>query len=94
MLESEMKLSARSRLFISDSAFNQVLRSLFFLQFRNGSRFPHPSSPSCAARNVPDISQWMFLSANPEFSYNPEVFAVLFSLAKRGTFLCWGAYTN
>lgn len=55
MLESEMKLSERSEFFISGSAFNQILRPLFFLQFRNGSRFPHPSPPSCAIWQAPDI---------------------------------------
>ena len=55
MSESEMKLSERSEFFISGSAFNQILRPLFFLQFRNGSRFPHPSPPSCAIWQAPDI---------------------------------------
>ena len=55
MLESEMKLSERSEFFISGSVFNQILRPLFFLQFRNGGRFPHPSSPSRSIREILNI---------------------------------------
>ena len=67
MLEAKMKLSERSEFFISVSAFNQILRPLFFLQFRNGSRFPHPPPPSCAIWQAPDISQRMPPSTNPNF---------------------------
>ena len=55
MLESEMKLSERSEFFISGSAFNQILRPLFFFQFRNGDRFPHPASPSHSIQNILNI---------------------------------------
>ena len=61
MLEAEMKLSERSEFCISGFAFNQILRPLFFLQFRNGGRFPYPASPSCSIREILNIFRYFLI---------------------------------
>ena len=42
MSESEMKLSERSEFFISGSAFNQILRPLFFSSIQERRQVPAP----------------------------------------------------